>query len=75
MAPTIEQNRLNTVSLLILAAVAAGFALHWMRPVLVPFVLALMLAYLVAPLVDGLQVRLKAPRWAALVCFYQQGCY
>jgi AI-2 transport protein TqsA len=67
MAPTIEQNRLNTVSLLILAAVAAGFALHWMRPVLVPFVLALMLAYLVAPLVDGLQVQLKAPRWAALL--------
>ncbi len=67
MAATIEQNRLNTVSLLILAAVAAGFALHWMRPVLVPFVLALMLAYLVAPLVDGLQVQFKAPRWAALL--------
>ena len=67
MAATLEQNRLNTLSLLILAAVAGGFALHWMRPVLVPFVLALMLAYLVAPLVDGLQVRLKAPRWAALL--------
>ena len=67
MAATIEQNRLNTVSLLVLAAVAGGFALHWMRPVLVPFVLALMLAYLVAPLVDGLQVQLRAPRWAALL--------
>ena len=49
MGATLEQNRLNTVSLLVLAAVAGGFALHWMRPVLVPFVLALMLAYLVAP--------------------------
>ena len=67
MAATLEQNRLNTLSLLVLASVAAGFALHWMRPVLVPFVLALMLAYLAAPLVDGLQERLKAPRWAALV--------
>jgi AI-2 transport protein TqsA len=35
--------------------------------VLVPFVLALMLAYLVAPLVDGLQVQLRAPRWVALL--------
>ena len=59
MAATLEQNRLNTLSLLVLAAVAGGFALHWMRPVLVPFVLALMLAYLVAPLVDGLQVQLR----------------
>ncbi len=67
MGATLEQNRLNTLSLLILAAVATGFALHWMRPVLVPFVLALMLAYLVAPLVDGLQVQLKAPRWTALL--------
>ena len=67
MGATLEQNRLNTVSLLVLAAVAGGFALHWMRPVLVPFVLALMLAYLVAPLVDGLQVQLRAPRWAALL--------
>ena len=47
MGATLEQNRLNTVSLLVLAAVAGGFALHWMRPVLVPFVLASMLAYLV----------------------------
>ena len=39
MGATLEQNRLNTVSLLVLAAVAGGFALHWMRPVLVPFVL------------------------------------
>jgi AI-2 transport protein TqsA len=66
----LEQNRLNTVSLLILAATAAGFALHWMRPVLVPFVLAVMISYMVAPLVDGLQERLRAPRWAALLAAF-----
>ena len=31
MGATLEQNRLNTVSLLVLAAVAGGFALHWMN--------------------------------------------
>jgi len=46
-------------SLVILAAVAAGAALSAMRPVLVPLTLAIFVSYLVSPLVDVLQVRLK----------------
>lgn len=46
-------------SLVILAAVAAGAALWAMRPVLVPLTLAIFVAYLVSPLVDVLQVRLR----------------
>ncbi|HOI09037.1 MAG TPA: AI-2E family transporter [Myxococcota bacterium] len=51
-----------TGPLLILAALAIGYALHFMRPVLVPLVLAVLISYLVSPLVDWLQVRLRLPR-------------
>ncbi|MBM66740.1 MAG: hypothetical protein CMH55_10945 [Myxococcales bacterium] len=62
----IEQGNLTTVSLLVIASTCLAFALYWTRPVMVPFMLALFLTHLVAPLVDGLQLGLKAPRWVAL---------
>lgn len=49
-------------SLAVIAAVALGAALYFMRPVLVPLVLAVLLSYLVAPVVDLMQVRLRIPR-------------
>jgi AI-2 transport protein TqsA len=57
---------LSTVSLLVLAAVAAGAALLYTRAVMVPLVLALFFTYLVAPVVDTMQVRLKIPRWVSI---------
>lgn len=57
----------NTAALLILAAVALGGALYFMRPVLVPLILALLLSYLVSPLVDLVQVRLHTPRSLAVL--------
>ena len=56
-----------TGALVILAAVALGAALYFMRPVLVPLVLAILLSYLVSPLVDLVQVRLRTPRPLAVV--------
>ncbi len=53
---------LSTVSLLVLAAVAAGAALIYTRAVMVPFVLAILFTYLVSPIVDGMQTRLRMPR-------------
>lgn len=41
-------------------------ALIYTRPVMLPFVLAVLLSYLVGPLVDTLQVRMKAPRGLAV---------
>lgn len=55
-------NRVVAGSLVILAALGIGTALYFMRPVLVPLTLALMVSYLVSPLVDMLQVRLRLPR-------------
>jgi AI-2 transport protein TqsA len=62
-----ELRWLSTVSLLVLAAVAAGAALLYTRAVMVPLVLALFFTYLVAPVVDAMQVRLKIPRWVSIV--------
>ena len=44
--------RVQTMCLLILATVATGFALYWLRPVLIPFVLAIFLMYCVRPVLD-----------------------
>ncbi|MCB9682511.1 MAG: AI-2E family transporter [Alphaproteobacteria bacterium] len=65
-----EQQLIVTGSLLMLAAVALSFALYWTASLMVPFVLSIMVSYLVAPLVDVLQVRLGAPRWAAILAAF-----
>ncbi len=62
-----EESRVRTACLLILAAVAVTVALIFTRPVMIPFVLAILLSYLVAPVVDTLQSRLRAPRWLSVV--------
>ncbi|MBM4372916.1 MAG: AI-2E family transporter [Deltaproteobacteria bacterium] len=61
-----SQRGLATTSLVILAGVALGLVLWLMRPVLVPLVLAVLLSYLLMPLVDLLQVRLRLPRLLAV---------
>ncbi len=61
-----ETRTLTTVSLLVLATVAGAVALIYTRSVMVPFVLALLLSYLIRPLVDLLQDRARLPRWAAI---------
>ena len=62
-----EGQVLRTASLLILAAVATAVALIYTRSVMVPFVLSLLLSYMIGPLVDFLQDRAKFPRWAAIL--------
>jgi AI-2 transport protein TqsA len=61
---------LVVAALVTLALVAVGLVFYYMRPVLVPLVLALLVSYLIAPVVDFVQVRLKVPRsLAVLVAF------
>jgi AI-2 transport protein TqsA len=62
-----EQARLISVCLVIIAAVAIGAALTYMRPALVPFVLAVFLYYIVSPLADLLELRARLPRWASTI--------
>lgn len=62
-----EQSWLITASLLALAAVAVAVALIYTRPVMVPFVLAVFVFYLVTPLTDFLENRARAPRWLSVI--------
>ncbi len=67
---TREQGLLITGSLVLMGAVALSFALSWASSVAIPLVLALLVVYLVGPLVDTLQVRMRAPRWLAILAAF-----
>ncbi len=56
MDPAQHEYRIQTICLLIVSTVVVAAALYWLRPVLVPFVLAVFIAYGLLPLVE-LQVR------------------
>lgn len=67
MQLTREQAFLVTGALLVLAAVAGSFALYWTRALMVPFVLSILVSYLLGPVVDMAQTRLRLPRWAGIL--------
>ena len=50
--------RIQTVSLAVLAVVAATFSIYWLRPVLVPLVVALFVVSGVSPILNALKERL-----------------
>ena len=58
--------RVRTVSVLVLAIIGSAGALYWLRPVMIPLVLAVLLTYVLGPLVDLLIRRLKVPRSLAI---------
>ena len=60
------QQRVQTISLAILATVAVAFALYWLKPVLIPFTLAVFVALAISPLIDLLTLRLRIPRAISL---------
>lgn len=51
----------RSISLVVVAALASFFALHWAAAVLIPLVLALLVTYALSPVVE-IGVRLKIPR-------------
>lgn len=59
--------RISAICLTILAAFATGAALFWLRPVLVPFVLAVFLSIAAEPMVGVLMRSLRLPRGVAIV--------
>jgi AI-2 transport protein TqsA len=62
----VELSPLTQASILVIAGVAGAFALWYTRPVMVPFVLAVFLSYLMSPLVDFLRVKWRFPKPAAV---------
>lgn len=57
---------IQTVCLLILAGIALAAALYWLRPVMIPFVMALFVAFTLSPVVDFQVRRWKFPRPLAI---------
>ena len=49
---TLENNRFITISLLILSLVAVAFTLNFTKPIMIPFVLALLIRILIDPIID-----------------------
>lgn len=62
----LRERRLQTACLLFLSLLAAGVTLWLLRPVLVPFVLALFFVIGLSPLLDLIQRRLEVGRPAAI---------
>ena len=71
---TNPERRIQTVCLLILTAVAIGAALYMLRPVLIPFVLAVFLVYCLTPVIDVQVKSLHVPRSLAVITTILLGC-
>jgi AI-2 transport protein TqsA len=65
--------RVQTVCQMIFAAFAVGAALYWLRPVLLPFILALFFVFGLVPVLDYIQRRMKAPRMVAVGVAFMLG--
>jgi AI-2 transport protein TqsA len=61
-----EQWMLITASLVVLAAIAIAFILWFTRGVMIPFVLAVFVVAVIAPLADFLETRLRFRRWMSV---------
>jgi len=61
----ISDRRIQTVSLMVLAAIAGVFSVYWLRPVLVPFILACFIVSGVGPLLSHVESRIGVSRLSA----------
>jgi AI-2 transport protein TqsA len=65
-APNAGWQRTQTSCLVVLTVLAVGSALHWLAPVMIPFVLAIFGALILSPLIDFQVKRLRMPRGVAI---------
>ncbi len=65
MSENDTQPRIETTCQMILATSAIVYAIYWLRPVLVPFVIAVFVVSGIAPVLDMLQHRLRVNRLVA----------
>ena len=61
-----ENNKFITASLLILALVAVAFTLNFTKPIMIPFVLALLIRILIDPIIDFQTNKLQVHRIIAV---------
>jgi len=65
--PEHSHRRITETCLVILTVIAVGATLFFLRPVLVPFVLAAFISYALAPVIEYLMRRLRVPRFVAIL--------
>src|SRR5262245_36724559 len=64
---SLAEFQVQTVCLIIMTAFAIGMGLYFLRPILVPLMLAVFVAFVLTPILD-LQMRfLRIPRYLALI--------
>src|SRR6056297_3609363 len=61
----ISDGRVQTVSLMVLAGIAVVFSVYWLRPILVPFILACFIVSGVGPLLSHVESRIGVSRLSA----------
>ncbi|MBZ0165913.1 MAG: AI-2E family transporter [Candidatus Omnitrophica bacterium] len=62
-----KEFRFQTICLFILSAFAICFGMYFLKPVLIPFVLALFFTFSLTPIIDFLMRTLKFPRMLAII--------
>lgn len=62
---TISDGRIQAVSLMVLAGIAGVFSVYWLRPVLVPFIVACFIVSGVTPILAAVENRLGVSRLMA----------
>jgi AI-2 transport protein TqsA len=62
-----SDQRLRTICLVLLTLIASGAALYFLRPVVVPFLLAVVIVYALQPVIEWERRRLGFPRGVALI--------
>ncbi len=65
--------RTQTTCLVVLAIIAAGFSLFYLKSVLLPFVLALFIVIGCRPILEFVQRKLRLPRYLAFVVTFMLG--
>jgi AI-2 transport protein TqsA len=69
-----SDQRVQTLCLLILTAIAIGTALFFLRPVFIPFVLAVFFVFCLVPVIDAQVTHLRVRRPVAIVTTILLGC-
>ncbi len=62
-----REQRIQTICLLVLSTIAVAAALYWLRPILIPFLLALFFSLALTPLVDAQTQTLRIPSSLAVL--------
>ncbi|MCP4037848.1 MAG: AI-2E family transporter [bacterium] len=61
MDPNTREQRIQTICLLVLTTIAVAAALYWLRPILIPFILAMFFSLGLAPVVETQMKWLRLP--------------